>query len=90
MRMRWPSDKVSPLGPDLVSQKIRRLLGLLYVKPRVQTSSRWYGVEVSKRCCKLRCRPRHHTMVQNYDVRPNLVLLQDGTLIKTNFCKYIA
>ncbi|GFW57736.1 hypothetical protein TNCV_2926551 [Trichonephila clavipes] len=30
---------------------------------RAQTSSLWWGV------CQLRCRPRHLTMVQNYEVR---------------------
>ncbi|GBO20905.1 hypothetical protein AVEN_193696-1 [Araneus ventricosus] len=38
-----------------------------------------YGV---KRECQLRCRPRHLTVVQNYEVRPKiaLVFLQNGTL----------
>ncbi|GBO38530.1 hypothetical protein AVEN_128745-1 [Araneus ventricosus] len=37
-----------------------------------------------KRGCQLRRRPRHLTMVQNYDARPKvaLVLLQNETLIK--------
>ncbi|GBN64508.1 hypothetical protein AVEN_114426-1 [Araneus ventricosus] len=48
-----------------------------------QTSSRWCGVEVWRGGCQLRCRPRHLTEVQNYEVRPKiaLVLLQNGTLI---------
>ncbi|GBN87709.1 hypothetical protein AVEN_131809-1 [Araneus ventricosus] len=45
-----------------------------------QTSSRWCGVEVWRGGCQLRCRPRHLTAVQNYEVRPKiaLVLLQNG------------
>ncbi|GFX23484.1 hypothetical protein TNCV_3769601 [Trichonephila clavipes] len=34
-----------------------------------QMSSRWYSVEVKRGGCQLRCRPRHLTMVQNYEVR---------------------
>ncbi|GBO24807.1 hypothetical protein AVEN_180117-1 [Araneus ventricosus] len=46
-------------------------------------SPRWCGVEVWRGGCQLRCRPRHLTEVQNYEVRPKiaLVLLQNGTLI---------
>ncbi|GFS97732.1 uncharacterized protein TNCV_2558861 [Trichonephila clavipes] len=33
---------------------------------RTETSSRWCGVVVRRGGCKLRCRPRHLTMVQNY------------------------
>ncbi|GFU59355.1 uncharacterized protein TNCV_4198731 [Trichonephila clavipes] len=36
---------------------------------RAQTSSRWCGVAVRRRGCQLRCRPRHLTMAQNYEVR---------------------
>ncbi|GFT95887.1 uncharacterized protein TNCV_312261 [Trichonephila clavipes] len=36
---------------------------------RAQTSSRWCGVVVRRGGCHLRCRPRHLTMVQNYEVR---------------------
>ncbi|GBN36750.1 hypothetical protein AVEN_29507-1 [Araneus ventricosus] len=48
-----------------------------------QTSSRWCGVEAWRRGCQLRCRPRHLSAFQNYEVRPKiaLVLLQNGTLI---------
>ncbi|GFW34160.1 hypothetical protein TNCV_288421 [Trichonephila clavipes] len=34
---------------------------------RAQTSSHWYGN--LKRGCQLRCRPRHLTMLQSYEVR---------------------
>ncbi|GFV78187.1 uncharacterized protein TNCV_1036551 [Trichonephila clavipes] len=33
------------------------------------TYSRWWGGVVRRRGCQLRCRPRHLTMVQNYEVR---------------------
>ncbi|GFW72040.1 uncharacterized protein TNCV_4789281 [Trichonephila clavipes] len=36
---------------------------------RAQTSFRWCGVVVRREGCQLRCRPRHLTMAQNYDVR---------------------
>ncbi|GFT48361.1 uncharacterized protein TNCV_4709061 [Trichonephila clavipes] len=36
---------------------------------RAQTSSHWYGVVVRREGCQLMCRPRHLTMVQNYEVR---------------------
>ncbi|GBM28137.1 hypothetical protein AVEN_224194-1 [Araneus ventricosus] len=57
-----------------------------YIIRSGQTSSRWCGVEVRRGGCQLRCRPRHLTEVQNYEVRPKiaLVLLQNGTLIKLN------
>ncbi|GBM73909.1 hypothetical protein AVEN_61525-1 [Araneus ventricosus] len=65
-------------NPD--STEIRRVLGLLHAKSYVwdQTSFRW--------CAEgrlLRCRPRHLTEAQNYEVRPKLAfeLLQNGTLI---------
>ncbi|GFV14073.1 uncharacterized protein TNCV_525491 [Trichonephila clavipes] len=37
-------------------------------RSRAQTSSRWCGVEVRRRACQLRCRPRRLTMVKNYEV----------------------
>ncbi|GBO46702.1 hypothetical protein AVEN_95959-1 [Araneus ventricosus] len=48
-----------------------------------QTSSRWCGVEACSGGYQLRCRPRHLTAVQNYEVRPKIafVLLQNETLI---------
>ncbi|GFT69684.1 uncharacterized protein TNCV_1298861 [Trichonephila clavipes] len=36
---------------------------------RAETFSRWCGVVVRREGCRLRCRPRHLTMVQNYVVR---------------------
>ncbi|GBM62608.1 hypothetical protein AVEN_187021-1 [Araneus ventricosus] len=45
-----------------------------------QKSSRWCGMEAWSGGCQFRCRPRHLTVVQYYEVRP-LVLLQNGTLI---------
>ncbi|GFV86196.1 uncharacterized protein TNCV_671931 [Trichonephila clavipes] len=36
---------------------------------RAQTSSRWCGVVVRRGGCQIRCRPRHFTMVQNYEIR---------------------
>ncbi|GFY35563.1 uncharacterized protein TNCV_196631 [Trichonephila clavipes] len=36
---------------------------------RAETSSRWCGVVVRRGRCQLRCRPRHLTMVQNYEAR---------------------
>ncbi|GBO23477.1 hypothetical protein AVEN_150936-1 [Araneus ventricosus] len=65
--------------PNPIPLKIRRVWGLLHAK----------SDEVAKRppVCVVRkfgegCRPRHLTMVQNYEVRPKitLVLLQNGTL----------
>ncbi|GFU85324.1 uncharacterized protein TNCV_2386291 [Trichonephila clavipes] len=35
---------------------------------RAQTSSRWCGEVVRRRGRQLKCRPRHLTMVQNYEV----------------------
>ncbi|GBO25626.1 hypothetical protein AVEN_170732-1 [Araneus ventricosus] len=48
-----------------------------------QTPPRWRGVEARRGGRQPRCRPRHLTKVQNYEVRPKiaLVLLQNGTLI---------
>ncbi|GBL89088.1 hypothetical protein AVEN_255225-1 [Araneus ventricosus] len=69
IRPRWPSDKVSALGPEdsKFETRFRRVLGLLHVKSYVgsQTSSRWRGAEVW-RGCQLRRRPRHLIVVQNY------------------------
>ncbi|GFT83312.1 uncharacterized protein TNCV_3003831 [Trichonephila clavipes] len=36
---------------------------------RAQMSSRWCVVVVRRGMCKLRCSPRHLTMVQNYEIR---------------------
>ncbi|GFW56084.1 uncharacterized protein TNCV_374901 [Trichonephila clavipes] len=36
---------------------------------RAQTSSRWCGAVVWRRVCRLRCRVRHLTMVEIYEVR---------------------
>ncbi|GFV67691.1 uncharacterized protein TNCV_4623711 [Trichonephila clavipes] len=36
---------------------------------RAQTSSRWCGMVARRRGCQLRYRPRHLTMVQNYEIR---------------------
>ncbi|GFS98508.1 hypothetical protein TNCV_3478891 [Trichonephila clavipes] len=36
---------------------------------RAQTSSRWCGVVVRRVGYLLRCRPRHLTLVQNFEVR---------------------
>ncbi|GFX27650.1 uncharacterized protein TNCV_107481 [Trichonephila clavipes] len=36
---------------------------------RAQMSSRWCGVVFRRMGCQLRCRPRHLTMIQNYEVR---------------------
>ncbi|GBL78703.1 Jerky -like [Araneus ventricosus] len=61
--------------------------GLMWLEQQTDSdsteSSRWRGVEVWRGGCQLRCRPRHLTEVQNYEVRPKiaLVLLQNGTLI---------
>ncbi|GFT25881.1 hypothetical protein TNCV_1518401 [Trichonephila clavipes] len=49
---------------------------------RAQTSSCWSG-EVVKRA-QLKCRPRHLTMVQNYEVRLPRVAEHSGTLIFTH------
>ncbi|GBM03515.1 hypothetical protein AVEN_95408-1 [Araneus ventricosus] len=48
-----------------------------------QISSRWCGVEAWRGGCQFSRRPRHLTLVQNYEVRLKiaLVLLQNGTLI---------
>ncbi|GBL83592.1 hypothetical protein AVEN_196420-1 [Araneus ventricosus] len=65
--------------------KSRRVLGLLHTKLSIrgQTTSRWCGAVVWRGGCKFRCRPRHLTVVQNYEVRSKiaLVLLKNGTLI---------
>ncbi|GBM96083.1 hypothetical protein AVEN_212482-1 [Araneus ventricosus] len=39
-----------------------------------QTSSRWCGAEVCGRSHRLRCRPRHLTVVQNEEVYPKITL----------------
>ncbi|GFX56679.1 hypothetical protein TNCV_494271 [Trichonephila clavipes] len=51
-----------------------------------QTCCRWYDVEVRKGKCQLRCRPRHLTMVQNYEVRrqkPSSCLIVLFCILKT-------
>ncbi|GBO17088.1 hypothetical protein AVEN_4585-1 [Araneus ventricosus] len=80
---RWPSSKVSPRAPGPIPLKNRSVLRLFHVNSyaRNQTSSCWYGAEAWRKGCQLRCRPRHLTAVQNYEVRPKiaLALLQKGT-----------
>ncbi|GFU91451.1 uncharacterized protein TNCV_2542191 [Trichonephila clavipes] len=58
---------VSSLSP--VPLKTRRV-GERYTLnlSRAQTSSHWCGVVVKRGRCQLRCRPRHLTTVQNYEV----------------------
>ncbi|GFX88973.1 uncharacterized protein TNCV_2852731 [Trichonephila clavipes] len=51
-----------PLKTHLVGERCTLNL------PRAQTSSRWCGVVVRRGGCPLRCRSRHLTMVQNYEV----------------------
>ncbi|GFS91059.1 hypothetical protein TNCV_2120431 [Trichonephila clavipes] len=34
----------------------------------VQTFTRWCGLEVRRRLCRLSCPPRHMTKVQNYEI----------------------
>ncbi|GBM35986.1 hypothetical protein AVEN_78085-1 [Araneus ventricosus] len=77
----WSSGKVSALGPEgfqarnPIPQKIRLVLGILHVKSYVsgQMSSRWCGS--SERECQIRCRPRHLTAAQNYDVCSKIALM---------------
>ncbi|GBL74700.1 hypothetical protein AVEN_243582-1 [Araneus ventricosus] len=66
------STEQPPCTGPLARQIIRRESNVL--------SLVWCGS--LERWCQLRCRPRHLTVVQNYDVRPKiaLVLLQSGTL----------
>ncbi|GFY17161.1 uncharacterized protein TNCV_1089371 [Trichonephila clavipes] len=61
----------SPLPPKTHREGQRCVLNL----SRAETSSRWCGVVVKRGGCQLRCRPRHLTMVQNYVVRRQKVLV---------------
>ncbi|GBN69000.1 hypothetical protein AVEN_44080-1 [Araneus ventricosus] len=94
MKQRRPSGKVSALGArgfqvrNPIPLKIRRVLVPLHAKSYVggQTPSRWCGAEGWRGEAQLKCHPPQMTKVQNYEVRPNivLVLLQNGTLIQLN------
>ncbi|GBL65985.1 hypothetical protein AVEN_172410-1 [Araneus ventricosus] len=70
---RWPSGKVSGPGKSQVRNpiplKIRRLWGMLHVKSYVVFKRRPAGVvrKLREGACRLKCRPRHLTVVQNYE-----------------------
>ncbi|GFW72949.1 uncharacterized protein TNCV_830721 [Trichonephila clavipes] len=61
----WHVTSSSPVPLKTRRVGARCTLNLL----RAQTSSRWCGVVVRRGVCQLRYRPRHLTMVQNYEVR---------------------
>ncbi|GBL75310.1 hypothetical protein AVEN_194527-1 [Araneus ventricosus] len=56
---------------------------MVHVKSYVvgQTFSRWCGTAIWRGWFDVKCRPRHLTTVQNYEVRPKIALLflQNGT-----------
>ncbi|GFT73549.1 hypothetical protein TNCV_4021511 [Trichonephila clavipes] len=58
------------MSSNLVPLKIRRVGGVMHVKPVENLNRRLVGVvwKLGGCVCQLRCRPRHLTMVQNYDV----------------------
>ncbi|GBM69977.1 hypothetical protein AVEN_207361-1 [Araneus ventricosus] len=63
-------------------------MGLLHVKSYVEAKRLPVGVAWKlEEGCQRRCRPL--TMVQNYEVRPNiaLVLFKNGSLIKLNYIR---
>ncbi|GBM33745.1 hypothetical protein AVEN_131648-1 [Araneus ventricosus] len=75
----------SVVGSKPIPLKICLVWGLLHVKSYIGGSSVlslvWCGS--LERGCQLRCRPRHLTAIQKYEVRLQiaLVLVQNGTLI---------
>ncbi|GBM82009.1 hypothetical protein AVEN_51854-1 [Araneus ventricosus] len=80
VRPRWPSGKVLALGPEgskIDSTEDPSYIGIIHVKSYVggQTSSRWCGSEVRRGVCQLKCRPRHLTQFQNYEVHPKIAFV---------------
>ncbi|GBL78132.1 hypothetical protein AVEN_143417-1 [Araneus ventricosus] len=72
-RPRWPSDKVSTPGPEAAGSKPGSAVhGACCTPNHTQWSNIiplvWRGS--LEKGCKLRRRPRHPTVVQNYEVRP--------------------
>ncbi|GBO09099.1 hypothetical protein AVEN_240814-1 [Araneus ventricosus] len=90
MRPRWPSARVSALGPgDSKFPKSDSTEDPLCMRPvaRGYIVAKCPPVGVAWKFgegCRLGSRPRRLTAVQNYEVHPKiaLVLLQNGALIK--------
>ncbi|GBM06167.1 hypothetical protein AVEN_99512-1 [Araneus ventricosus] len=84
VRPRLRSRRVPGCKPD--STEDPPVWGLLQVKSCAEVKHPPVGVmsKLGKCGAKLRCRPRHLTAVQNYEVRSKiaLVLLQNGSLIQ--------
>ncbi|GBO06473.1 hypothetical protein AVEN_188220-1 [Araneus ventricosus] len=82
----WACGRRVPQARNPISLKIHRAWGLLYAKSYVVAkrspppAAAW---KLGEGACQPRCRPRHRTVVQNYEVRPKiaLVLLSNVTLI---------
>ncbi|GBL80318.1 hypothetical protein AVEN_90487-1 [Araneus ventricosus] len=77
---------VSASGPQgsRLETRFRCVCGPLHVKSYVVVKRPQVGVTWKfGEGCQLRCRPRHLTAVQNYEVRPKiaLVLFENGALI---------
>ncbi|GBM41672.1 hypothetical protein AVEN_46944-1 [Araneus ventricosus] len=86
---RWPSDKIG-FGAgrfqvrNPIPLTIHHVWGLLHSKSYIVAKRPPVGVAWKfEGGCQLNCRPRHLTMVQNYEVSPKiaLVLLQNGMLL---------
>ncbi|GBO32457.1 hypothetical protein AVEN_274027-1 [Araneus ventricosus] len=87
---RLPSGKVSALGPEGSRFETRfHRRSAVYGACCTLHHTYWPNVlpllwrGILERACQLRCCPRHLSVAQNYEVRPNIapVLLQSGTLI---------
>ncbi|GBL78350.1 hypothetical protein AVEN_42876-1 [Araneus ventricosus] len=82
VRSRLRARRIPGSKPD--SMKINRAWGPSHAKPYLVTKCPPAGVVQSlEKGCQLRCSRRHLTVVQNYEVGPEiaLLLLQNGTLI---------
>ncbi|GBN48298.1 hypothetical protein AVEN_9112-1 [Araneus ventricosus] len=59
-----------------IPSKNRRVIGCGACQiSRGQMPSRWCVAAVWRGGCRIRCRPRYLTTVQNYEVRPKIVLV---------------
>ncbi|GBO29783.1 hypothetical protein AVEN_93590-1, partial [Araneus ventricosus] len=81
-RLRWPSGKCRPQNrrvPGLKPYSTEDPSCIVPVAPKSyvdgQTSFRWCGTEVWRSGYQLGCHPRHLTVVQNYEVSPNIALI---------------
>ncbi|GBN37814.1 hypothetical protein AVEN_146426-1 [Araneus ventricosus] len=74
VRYRFQSRRVPRSRHASSKNRLESVSGARQIR-RDQISSCWLGTESWRDGCRLRCRPRHLTAVQNDEVRPKIALV---------------